>query len=98
VTVCLPSVHVFVNGVIEVRSYRWAGDVGQVGSDTGRVHNIVESELSDELARLEEEGQWLCHVNRVLELPSSICTCPMPPAAPATTALTILLSYRGREL
>jgi len=49
-------------------SYRWAGDVGQVSSDTGRVHYIVESELSDELAGLEEEGQWLCHVNHVLEL------------------------------
>jgi hypothetical protein len=40
-------------------SYRGARDVGQVGSDTGGVHDIVEGELGDELAGLEEERQWL---------------------------------------
>jgi hypothetical protein len=54
-------------------SYCWAGDVGQVGSDTGRVHDIVEGELGDKLAGLEEEGQWLCGVNCCTGAES--CTC-----------------------
>jgi len=34
-------------------------DVGEVGGDTGSVDDIVEGEVVDERARLEEEGQWL---------------------------------------
>jgi hypothetical protein len=37
--------------------------VGEVGSDTGRVHDIVERELGDVLAGLEEKRQWLDGVN-----------------------------------
>jgi hypothetical protein len=37
--------------------------VGQIGSDTGRVDDIVESELVNELAGLEEKGQWLRGIN-----------------------------------
>jgi hypothetical protein len=33
--------------------------VGKVGSNTGRVHNIVEGELIDEGRDLEEEGEGL---------------------------------------
>ena len=35
------------------------GDVGEIGSDTWSVHNIVKGELIDERASLEEEGQRL---------------------------------------
>jgi len=33
--------------------------VGEIGSNTWSVHNIVESEFGDERRGLEEEGQWL---------------------------------------
>ena len=33
--------------------------MGEVGGDTGSVDDIVEGEVVDERARLEEEGQWL---------------------------------------
>jgi hypothetical protein len=36
-----------------------ARDVGQVGSDTGRVDDIVERELVDERGELQEKGQRL---------------------------------------
>jgi hypothetical protein len=37
--------------------------VGQIGSDTGGVDDIVEGELVDELAGLEEQRQWLRRVS-----------------------------------
>ena len=37
--------------------------MGQVGSDTGCVDNIIEGELVHELARLEEEGKRLLDVS-----------------------------------
>jgi hypothetical protein len=40
-------------------TYGGRGDVGEIGSDTEHVDDIVESELRDGLVRLEEEGQWL---------------------------------------
>lgn len=33
--------------------------MGQVGSNTGSVDNIVQGELVNEGAELQEEGQWL---------------------------------------
>jgi hypothetical protein len=42
--------------------------VGQVGSDTGRVDNIVEGELVNKLTGLEEQRQWLRRVSTVREL------------------------------
>jgi hypothetical protein len=71
--------------------------VGQVGSDTERVNDIVERELIDELAGLEEERQWLYELATTLSYNLTHLTCPMPPAAPATTALTIVLSVFTRE-
>jgi hypothetical protein len=40
-------------------AYCFAGDVGEIGSNAGRVDNIVQSELVDEGVSLEEERQWL---------------------------------------
>lgn len=40
-------------------TYGLGGDVGEIGSNTGGVDNIVEGELIDERAGLEEEGQRL---------------------------------------
>jgi hypothetical protein len=40
-------------------SYRWCGDVREVGSDTWCVDDIVEGELVNELAVLEEERERL---------------------------------------
>lgn len=54
--------------MIKTASYRGARNVRQVGSDTGRVHDIVEGELGDVLAGLEEERQWLDESIGVLEL------------------------------
>lgn len=34
--------------------------MGQVGGNTGRINDIVESELVDKRASLEEEGERLC--------------------------------------
>jgi hypothetical protein len=42
--------------------------VGQVGRDTGRVDDIVEGELVNKLAGLEEQRQWLGRVSAVREL------------------------------
>jgi hypothetical protein len=42
--------------------------VGQVGRDTGRVDDIVEGELVNKLAGLEEQRQWLWRVSAGLEL------------------------------
>lgn len=44
-------------------TYRDGGDMRQVCSDAGSIHDIVEGKLVDEGARLEEEGQWLCEVS-----------------------------------
>ena len=40
-------------------TYGNGGDVREIGSDTGGVDNIVEGELVDERAGLEEEGERL---------------------------------------
>jgi len=40
-------------------AYGRCGDVGDIGSDTEYVDDIVEGELRDSLVRLEKEGQWL---------------------------------------
>lgn len=40
------------------------GDVGEISGNTWGVDNIVESELIDERAGLEEEGQWLSNSSR----------------------------------
>ena len=40
-------------------TYGLGGDVGEIGSNTWGVDNIVEGELIDERAELEEEGQRL---------------------------------------
>lgn len=42
--------------------------MGQVGSDTGRVDHIVESELGDVLVLLKQERQRLCAIRPALEL------------------------------
>ena len=40
-------------------TYGLGGDVGEIGSNTGGIDNIVEGQLIDERAVLEEEGQRL---------------------------------------
>lgn len=40
-------------------AYGNGGDVREIGGDTGSVDNIVEGELIDERAGLEEEGERL---------------------------------------
>lgn len=82
-------------------TYGGGGDVREIGSDTGGVDDIVESELVNERRELEEEGQGLRHMWSAM-LPSQPpiravrrgishgqvgikLTCPIPPAAPATT-------------
>jgi hypothetical protein len=45
---------------LELGAYRGRGDVGEVGSNTRSVDNIVQSQLVDERAALEEQGQGLC--------------------------------------
>ncbi len=68
-------------------------DVGQVGRHAWGVDDIVEGELVDEWGRLEEEGEWLPQTWSVWSWTigiSTSLTCPIPPDAPATTALTIL--------
>lgn len=73
----------------------------EIGSDTGGVDDIVEGELINERRELEEEGQRLRHIWSALlssqppirALRRGTChgqdgiklTCPIPPAAPATT-------------
>jgi len=82
-------------------AYSIGGDVRQVSGNTGSVDNIVEDELVNEGGELEEERQWLCgnnpDVSRLRPLNIGLIlagridpkrgshTCPMPPAAPATT-------------
>lgn len=39
--------------------------MGEIGSDTDGVNDIVQSELSNVLARLEEEGQWLMKLDKI---------------------------------
>jgi len=46
-------------------SYRGGGNVGQIGSNARGVDDIIESELVDQLAGLEEKGQRLCVVSYV---------------------------------
>ena len=48
--------------------------MGQIGSDTGRVDNIVEGELGDVLVLLEQQRQSLCFVRTLLELYSFTLT------------------------
>jgi hypothetical protein len=40
-------------------TYSHGGDMAQIGGDAGGVDDIVEGELVDERAGLEEEGQGL---------------------------------------
>jgi hypothetical protein len=42
-----------------VVTYRDRGDMGEVGSDTGGVDNVVESKLFDQRASLQEERERL---------------------------------------
>ena len=42
-----------------MKTYGVGGDVGEVGSDTGSVDDIVQGELINQRAELEEEGQGL---------------------------------------
>ena len=74
----------------------------QVGSDTRCVYDIVERKLVNELAVLEEKrerllrGQSLPAASIATRRRSSlVLTCPMPPDAPATTALTIVTCLCG---
>ena len=60
--------------------------MGEIGRNTWSVDNIVEGELVNEWACLEEKGQWLwimCQ-QRFGRFRMSCSTCPIPPAAPAT--------------
>ena len=40
-------------------SYSGGGNVGEISCDTGGVDNIVEGELVNQGAVLEQQGQWL---------------------------------------
>jgi hypothetical protein len=42
-----------------VVTYGNGGDVREIGSDTGGVHNIVQSKLIDKRARLQQERERL---------------------------------------
>ena len=61
-----------LEGLLDTLSILWqvpvdlgdGGNVGQVGGHTGGVDDIVERELVDERAGLEEEGQWLADTAR----------------------------------
>jgi hypothetical protein len=66
--------------------------MGEVGGDAGGVDDIVEGELVNEGRGLEEQGQWLEAGQYERSKGVQHHTWPMPPEAPATTALTILLS------
>jgi hypothetical protein len=41
------------------RTYGHGGDVGEIGGDTGGVDHIVQSELIDERARLQQQREGL---------------------------------------
>lgn len=60
--------------------------MGKVGGNTWSVDNIVEGELVNERACLQEEGQrlWFMCQQRFGRFRMSRNTCPIPPAAPAT--------------
>lgn len=73
--------------------------MGEIGSNTGRVDNIVESKLVNKGAQLEKKRQRLfisscqsvCEFLDCLFLRSSpglLRTWPIPPEAPATTVTT----------
>lgn len=49
--------------------------MGQVGGDTWCVHNIVEGEVVDERAGLEEERQWLANATTCAGNDYSISVC-----------------------
>jgi hypothetical protein len=49
-------------GTGEIGAYRGGGDVGKVGSNTRGVDNIVQSQLVDVRAALEEQGQGLANM------------------------------------
>lgn len=82
-------------------TYSRVGNVGKIRRDTGGIHNVVEGQLVDERAGLEEEGERLWMVARVNKpLPFHISprrakeeplshTWPIPPAAPRTAILLI---------
>lgn len=61
----------------------------QVRCDAGGVDNIVESELVDQRGELQKKGQRLSKIVSYAFGHVAIArrrqTCPMPPAAPATT-------------
>ena len=66
----------------------------QVGGDAWGVDDIVEGQVVDEWAGFEEEGEWLCERKSVRGVQwcggdclGCILTWPMPPDAPATTAV-----------
>jgi len=70
----------------------------EISRYAGGVDDIVEGELVDERGRLEEEGERLLlflSVSRSTIGISTSLTCPIPPEAPATTALTILYASMG---
>jgi len=56
---CLFSANVPLIACISGCSYSDGGDVGQISGDTWSVDDIVESELVDERASLEEKRQGL---------------------------------------
>lgn len=58
--------------------------MAQIGGDAGGVDDIVEGELVDERAGLEEEGQGLGGVSWHLAVMAGGRTWPMPPEAPRT--------------
>lgn len=68
--------------------------MGEIGSNTWGVDNIVEGELIDERAVLEEEGQRLNRTSSAIESSLTVQsrhTCPIPPEAPATTAKELVI-------
>lgn len=69
----------------------------EVGSDARSVDDIVQSELVNERGSLEKERERL-HQNKSAtkgRLDSSGLTWPIPPEAPATTAMVSLQAQRG---
>ena len=70
--------------------------MGQVSGNAGCVDDIVEGELVHEGGELQEQGQRLARGGGQQELlsecsdsspPGWSLTCPIPPAAPATTII-----------
>jgi hypothetical protein len=59
VNFCAFSQLVFTILIARHKTYCWRGDVRQVGTDAGSVDHIVEGEIVDERADLQQKGQWL---------------------------------------